>query len=50
MVNVDSHFSKNLDDALIRAVEALRPPPIETLPEWIECCCACRMASHGPAR
>lgn len=25
-----------LDDVLARAVEHLRPPPIETLPAWIE--------------
>lgn len=35
MVNVH-HFTKTLDDALNRAVEHLRPPPIETLPQWIE--------------
>ena len=28
--------TKHLDDILRRAVEALRPPPVETLPQWIE--------------
>jgi hypothetical protein len=25
-----------VDEALARAVEHLRPPPVETLPQWIE--------------
>jgi hypothetical protein len=44
VVNVQSHFTKNLDDILSRAVEALRPPPVETLPQWIERVLACRKA------
>ena len=35
MVNVH-HFTKTLDDIRSRAVEHLRPPPLETLPQWIE--------------
>lgn len=35
MVNVQ-HFTKTLDDVRRCAVEHLRPPPIETLPQWIE--------------
>jgi len=35
MVNVH-HLTKNLDDALSRAVEALRPPPQLPLSEWLE--------------
>jgi hypothetical protein len=36
VVNVP-HFTKDADDVLNRSFEALRPPPIETLQQWIEC-------------